>query len=311
MSETPLWACQDTSGRTLAATAVLSFFLSLAGWVVARFTAPQPEVLPPPNLEELAMRAGPDLILADASVLQHWAHDNPQVLFIRVRTPSRVWEYPRPFSPPPWALLPPSRAAMVLEHEGGFSLQVFDLLEGQVSIAKLAAREGGLAPRENLRLPLSAGFLPTLRRLQAQFLRQGQWLGEVTVLYEPRWRIRNAEWELLHLAARRTFLLFGLLYWVTLPLWVFLDARTRHIPGSGWGWLCLLTNLVGLVAYLTFRFHARPTCDRCGRPLEGHYLLCPYCGPREPEECPFCGATVERAWQWCPRCAGPLLRSSP
>jgi len=41
-----------------------------------------------------------------------------------------------------------------------------------------------------------------------------------------------------------------IMYWLGLPLWVYLDARTRGETAALWAIFVLLTNLVGLLAYL-------------------------------------------------------------
>ncbi|MCR4425209.1 MAG: hypothetical protein NUW23_03315 [Firmicutes bacterium] len=40
------------------------------------------------------------------------------------------------------------------------------------------------------------------------------------------------------------------IYWVALPLWVYLDASARGEPRAFWGLFVLFTNLVGLLAYV-------------------------------------------------------------
>lgn len=92
-----------------------------------------------------------------------------------------------------------------------------------------------------------------------------------------------------------------LLYWIALPVFVFLDARQRDNHPALWGVLTLLTNVVGLVVYLA----VRPSIHRCGNcqeVLEDDYAYCPMCGARNRGKCPGCGALVEDAWSHCPHC---------
>ncbi|MGI6208136.1 MAG: hypothetical protein ACOYEW_07965 [Anaerolineae bacterium] len=49
------------------------------------------------------------------------------------------------------------------------------------------------------------------------------------------------------------------LYWLTLPLWVFLDARPRGENALLWAAFVLVTNLVGLIAYLLVLSRPRTT----------------------------------------------------
>jgi len=46
------------------------------------------------------------------------------------------------------------------------------------------------------------------------------------------------------------FLLAVVVYWLALPLWVFLDARDRRDRALAWGIFVLIGNLVALLAYL-------------------------------------------------------------
>jgi len=39
-------------------------------------------------------------------------------------------------------------------------------------------------------------------------------------------------------------------YWLALPLWVYLDSRSRNEPSRLWALFVLITNLMGLLAYL-------------------------------------------------------------
>jgi len=42
-------------------------------------------------------------------------------------------------------------------------------------------------------------------------------------------------------------------YWLSLPVWVFLDAQTRRERAWIWAMFVLLGNLVALIAYLLTR----------------------------------------------------------
>jgi hypothetical protein len=46
------------------------------------------------------------------------------------------------------------------------------------------------------------------------------------------------------------FYLAAPIYWLALPLWVFLDARDRRERALAWGIFVLIGNLVALLAYL-------------------------------------------------------------
>lgn len=46
------------------------------------------------------------------------------------------------------------------------------------------------------------------------------------------------------------FVLGLAVYWLSLPLWVYLDARSRHEPAALWAIFVLIGNLVALITYL-------------------------------------------------------------
>ena len=52
------------------------------------------------------------------------------------------------------------------------------------------------------------------------------------------------------IAAMLGFYLAAAIYWLALPLWVFLDARDRRDRALAWGIFVLIGNLVALLAYL-------------------------------------------------------------
>jgi hypothetical protein len=53
-----------------------------------------------------------------------------------------------------------------------------------------------------------------------------------------------------YIALLLTSLVGFLVYWLGLPLWVYLDARARGDAAALWGVFVLFTNLVGLIGYL-------------------------------------------------------------
>ncbi|MCL4560348.1 MAG: hypothetical protein M1281_07020 [Chloroflexi bacterium] len=77
---------------------------------------------------------------------------------------------------------------------------------------------------------------------------QEQTIGLVVLDYDisPQVASPGAAWIILLLGA-----LIGLaVYWLSLPLWVALDARERGESPALWGLFVLATNLIGLLAYL-------------------------------------------------------------
>jgi RNA polymerase subunit RPABC4/transcription elongation factor Spt4 len=104
-------------------------------------------------------------------------------------------------------------------------------------------------------------------------------------------------------------LIYGLsvaAYWVLTAWWVYLDATWRRMDAVPWGFLSLLTNLVGLVTYLVIRYPEPRSCAQCGARLTPELKRCPYCGSETGPVCPHCQAPVRPDWIYCPACAAKL-----
>jgi hypothetical protein len=96
-------------------------------------------------------------------------------------------------------------------------------------------------------------------------------------------------------------LLVFILFWLLLPIWVFMDARKREFRAPLWANLTLAANVVGLLVYLVVR-PEYPKCVNCGEQLNNRFIVCPYCGTRNKELCPSCGQVVEEHWVARPYC---------
>ncbi len=92
------------------------------------------------------------------------------------------------------------------------------------------------------------------------------------------------------------------LYWLSLPLWVFLDARARGERAWLWAALALAGNLLGVITYLLARHTDRGNCPGCGGPVGRRDNVCPHCGRRLRPACPACHEPLEDDWHYCPRC---------
>ncbi len=92
------------------------------------------------------------------------------------------------------------------------------------------------------------------------------------------------------------------LYWVSLPLWVYLDARARGERAWLWGALALGGNLLGVVTYLLARRTGRGSCPACGRQVSTRDNVCPHCCRPLRPSCPACHEPLEEGWACCPRC---------
>jgi hypothetical protein len=98
-----------------------------------------------------------------------------------------------------------------------------------------------------------------------------------------------------------------LLYWLLVPVWVFLDARRRHTQPLPWALLVLLTNVVGLAVYWIVQSQNAKTppetvCPACGKPVQKGYPYCPWCAKPLVKTCKGCGKALEKDWVACPWC---------
>ncbi len=98
-----------------------------------------------------------------------------------------------------------------------------------------------------------------------------------------------------------------IIYWLLLPIWVFLDARRRQTQPLPWALLVLLTNVVGLIVYWIVQSQngkAQPAsaCPACGKAVKKGYPYCPWCASALVKACKQCGKPLEPGWIACPWC---------
>jgi RNA polymerase subunit RPABC4/transcription elongation factor Spt4 len=101
-----------------------------------------------------------------------------------------------------------------------------------------------------------------------------------------------------------------LLYWLLVPVWVFLDASRRQAQPLPWALLVLLTNLVGLAVYWIYQTQSEKAapvyvCPACGRSVGRDHLFCPWCAASLVGVCKHCGKSLENGWVSCPWCGMP------
>ena len=101
-----------------------------------------------------------------------------------------------------------------------------------------------------------------------------------------------------------------IIYWLLLPLWVFMDARKREFKAPLWAILVLITNAVGLIIYLVVRPEF-PKCKNCGEQLNNRFVICPYCGIQNKLLCSACKQIIEESWVVCPYCGQNNEAESP
>ena len=125
-------------------------------------------------------------------------------------------------------------------------------------------------------------------------------LGYLATVYSEDEYIRAGRfsWEQYLLAAYTSFAAF----WLLLAIWTTLDANWRGMRPVAWGALVLLTNIIGLCAYLFARLGPPGPCPNCGEKVLGKYKRCPACGISLLKRCPACRAKLKPGWQYCPIC---------
>lgn len=104
-------------------------------------------------------------------------------------------------------------------------------------------------------------------------------------------------------------LLALVLYWLALPLWVFLDARARGERAWLWAVLALIGNALGVITYVLMRRPSLLACPQCGAPVYRRDDACPRCGLRLRLACPACHEPLADGWKFCPRCASRVAEA--
>jgi len=96
-----------------------------------------------------------------------------------------------------------------------------------------------------------------------------------------------------------------ILFWLLLPVWVYMDARKSRNNAAAWGILTLFTNLIGWAVYLI----ARPQtmiCPACALEQSANAKFCCSCGAAIKNCCPQCGTEINNRWLYCGECGRRL-----
>ena len=113
-----------------------------------------------------------------------------------------------------------------------------------------------------------------------------------------------------HLAANSIGVTSFILFWLALPVWVFLDAKRRDHKPALWGILTAITNIIGLIVYILTR-PENPACKSCGEILNTKFIYCPYCGAENKQMCRSCRTILEKNWLACPTCGLKIESERP
>jgi len=120
------------------------------------------------------------------------------------------------------------------------------------------------------------------------------------------------------------FFLFLMMLWVSLVYWTYRDAKKRGAFAFYWAIVVLFFNVFGWIIYLIVRppefleevkdreldirtkeallGRTSTVCPACFKPIEGDFLICPYCMKKLKKPCPSCGRPLKMGWTVCPYC---------
>jgi RNA polymerase subunit RPABC4/transcription elongation factor Spt4 len=101
-------------------------------------------------------------------------------------------------------------------------------------------------------------------------------------------------------------LIFGTIYLI--GRFVFKDSKQRGMDPWLWTTVAMfIPNLIGLIIYLIARnSYTKKACIGCGKPVDEHFMNCPFCGYKLKDNCNSCGCAVEPEWNICPKCGSKL-----
>jgi len=97
-------------------------------------------------------------------------------------------------------------------------------------------------------------------------------------------------------------LIFGFMYFI--GNFTFKDSKQRGM--DPWLWTSVavfVPNLIGLIVYLIIRNSSTSKiCLNCAKPIDEHFINCPFCGNKLKDNCPSCGSVIELEWNICANC---------
>lgn len=96
-----------------------------------------------------------------------------------------------------------------------------------------------------------------------------------------------------------------IIYWIGFALWVYKDALERRNNPALWGILTLITNLIGGIIYVMYKFNNK-VCFKCGSLQNKDNIFCSVCGTQINDKCNSCGSPTEKGNTFCGRCGNKL-----
>lgn len=96
-----------------------------------------------------------------------------------------------------------------------------------------------------------------------------------------------------------------MIYWVMLALWVYHDAAKKKMVAVFWGFIVLLTNIVGLLVYYYYQ-HGSIVCPYCGNLQNRNNIYCTECGENIGKTCKNCGTVLSKNEHFCHHCGNKI-----
>ena len=130
--------------------------------------------------------------------------------------------------------------------------------------------------------------------------------------------------------ALTVFVLYYLIFSLSLAIWTFQDIRRRtrywplYIVATA---LVLFFNLPGFLVYFLIRppetlsqqyeqaleeavilqdLGKQIACPQCKRTMQEDYIICPFCRTQLKHPCAHCGQALSAQWRACPYCTTPV-----
>jgi double zinc ribbon protein len=90
------------------------------------------------------------------------------------------------------------------------------------------------------------------------------------------------------------------------------DAGRRNMSRPLWTAVAILIpNGLGIVLYFILRQPLQNRCPQCGAGVQSAFHYCPKCSTKLHPSCPHCQREVQIGDKYCPYCGGALSESRP
>lgn len=94
---------------------------------------------------------------------------------------------------------------------------------------------------------------------------------------------------------------YFMLYWVIVALMIYQNALKVHLNPYLWGGITLLTNIIGVIIYLIYKYNGT-ICRECHSYQNKNHVYCTHCGSKLHHTCPECHHILHDHDEYCPNC---------